>query len=106
MKIVYHPAFPQDIRHHAAHYADISPRLAERFRVEVDRAINTVIAEPGAGHFVNTGSRIVKEIRRCNMKVFPFFVLYGVHEDRLIIGSLIPSASDPLTWLQRFPGHG
>ncbi len=33
---------------------------------------------------------------------FPFFVLYGVSEDSLIFGSVIPSRSDPLTWLTRF----
>jgi hypothetical protein len=29
-------------------------------------------------------------------------VLYHLTEEQLIIGSLIPSRSDPLTWLARF----
>jgi len=31
-----------------------------------------------------------------------FFILYGVVGDDLIFGSVIPSRSDPLTWLTRF----
>jgi hypothetical protein len=70
----------------------------------VDKAIEKIKASQGsAGHFVNTGSRIVKEVRRCNLSTFPFFVLYGVSGDLLVVRSLIPSASDPLTWLKRFP---
>jgi hypothetical protein len=32
----------------------------------------------------------------------PYFVLYGLHADLMVFGALIPSASDPLTWLDRF----
>jgi len=51
---------------------------------------------------VNTGSNVVSEFRRRNLRGFPFFVLYGFTGDRLLLGSLIPSRSDPLTWLTRF----
>ena len=44
----------------------------------------------------------VREVRRRNLEVFPFFVLYGLTEDCLIFGSVIPSALDPLIWLSRF----
>jgi hypothetical protein len=57
-----------------------------------------------AGHFLNLGSSIVPELRRRNLKSFPFFVLYGVSRDQLFFGSIIPSHSDPLTWLARFSG--
>jgi hypothetical protein len=43
-------------------------------------------------------------LRRKNLRAFPFFVLYGIVADQLIIGSIIPSRSDPLTWLARFAG--
>ncbi len=102
MTVLYHPEFPRDIRRFAATYADISPKLGVRFRHEVDSAIAAVIASPtGAGHFINTGSLILREVRRRNLEIFPFFVLYGQTDDRLVFGSLIPSASDPLTWLKR-----
>jgi hypothetical protein len=36
------------------------------------------------------------------MQAFPHFILYGIADNRLIFGSVIPSRSDPLTWLKRF----
>jgi hypothetical protein len=102
MRVVYHPDFPKDIRRFEAEYRGISNRLAVRFRAEANDAIERIKASPtSAGHFLNTGSKIVKEVRRRNLAAFPFFVLYGIHDDLLVFRSLIPSASDPLTWLAR-----
>ena len=101
MRVVYHPDFPQDIKRFERQYRDVSNRLALRFHEEVEKAIDAVKASPGsAGHFVNTGSAIVKEVRRRNLKSFPFFVLYGVADDLLVFRSLIATASDPLTWIR------
>lgn len=103
MRVVYHPEFPKDIRKFEADYRKISEGLKTRFRHEVEDALHAIKASPqGAGHFLQTGSRVVHEFRRRNLRAFPFFILYGVAEDSLIIGSLIPSRSDPLTWLVRF----
>ena len=104
MRIVYHPEFPQDIKRIEAQYQEISERLALRFRAEVNDTIERIKTSPtSARHFLNTGSKIVKEIRRRNLSAFPFFVLYGVHDDLLVYRSLIASAADPLTWLTRLP---
>lgn len=107
MIVRYHPAFAQDIRRFAADYQTISVGLAARFRQEVDEALALIQAEPlRAGHFLRTGASVVKESRRRNLRAFPFFVLYGVTETHLLIGSLFPSRSDPLTWLARFGKPG
>jgi len=102
MRVSYHPDFPKHIKRVEAQYREVSQRLALRFRAEVDKAIERIKVSPGsAGHFLNTGSRIVKEVRRCNLSSFPFFILYGVSGDMLVVRSLIASTSDPLTWLTR-----
>jgi hypothetical protein len=68
----------------------------------VDDTIEGIKAsQESAGHFLNTGSKVVKEVRRRNLSAFPFFVLYGVHGDLLIFRSIIANGSDPLTWLSR-----
>jgi len=104
MRVSYHPDFPHDIKRVEAQYREISPRLGIRFRAEVDRAIEHIKSAPtSAGHFVQTGSKIVKEVRRRNLSSFPFFVLYGVSADLVVLRSVIASSSDPLTWLRRFP---
>ena len=105
MKVLFHPEFPRDQRKFQADYAVISVGLGDRFRMEIDKAIEAIKASPSAaGHFVNTGSAIVTEIRRRNLQAFPFFVLYGWSGDTLIFGSIIPTRSDPLNWLTRFRG--
>lgn len=104
MKVVFHPEFPGDQRTFETGYAEISAGLALRFRQEIDDAIASIKASPeAAGHFINTGSKIVPEFRRRNLDAFPFFILYGCTGDTLIFGSIIPTRSDPLTWLTRFP---
>ena len=103
MTVLYHPDFAQDIRRFEAEYQEISTGLAVRFRKEVDDSLDAIKAAPqAAGHFLPAGSQEVSELRRRNLRAFPFFVLYGVMGDRLLFGSLIPSRSDPLTWLTRF----
>ncbi|HUG11830.1 MAG TPA: hypothetical protein VMM36_12490 [Opitutaceae bacterium] len=103
MKVSFHPEFPQDVLRHAGQYATISSRLESRFRNEVDEAIARIKEQPtAAGHFLTTGSKIVGDVRRRNLVSFPFFVLYGLHVDLLVFGAIIPSATDPLTWLERF----
>jgi hypothetical protein len=107
VRVAYHAEFARDINRFAAQYGDISGRLQERFRVEVDLAIARIHESPGgAGHYISTGSRIIKEARRRNLQSFPFFVLYSVNSELLLFGALIPQASDPLTWLRRLKGSG
>lgn len=104
MTVLYHPEFPQDIKKFEAQYRQISARVGLRFRAEVSRAIEHIKASPSsAGHFLNTSSRIAKEVRRRNLRSFPFFILYGISQDTLVFRSVIPSASDPLTWLKKLP---
>ena len=103
MKVSFHPEFPKDIRRFERDYAQISENLSKRFRREADSPVDAIISSPtAAGHFLNLGSAIVPDLRRRNLKAFPFFVLYGIVGDQLILGSVIPSRSDPLTWLTRF----
>jgi hypothetical protein len=105
MRVVYHPEFPADIRKFAARYSPISESLAARFLQEVDDAVAAIQTSPrSAGHLLNCESSLVGELRRKNLRAFPFFILYGIVADQLIIGSIIPSRSDPLTWLARFSG--
>ena len=105
MRVVYHPDFPKEIKEFEGQYRTISERLRSRFRLEIEEGIERFKFQPSAaGHFLNTDSKIVKEVRRRNLKSFPFFILYAVHEDMLVFRSIIPSASDPLTWLRRFGG--
>lgn len=103
MIVRYHPEFAQDVLRFSGEYGEIPPRLEARFRSEVENALAQIKERPtSAGHFLNTGSTIVADVRRRNFGSFPCFVLYGLHADLMVFGAIIPSASDPLTWLDRF----
>jgi len=105
MRVIFHPEFAEDIRRFEAEYSQVSDGLATRFRTEVDQALDAIKSSPtSAGHFLNVKSSVVSELRRRNLKSFPSFVLYGFTGDQLFFGSIIPSRSDPLTWLSRFLG--
>lgn len=106
MRVGYHPLFAQDIKRIESQYGNgtISPNLAGRFRAEVDQAIEKIKTAPtAAGHFLNTGSNVVKKVRRRNLHSFPFCVLYSESEEMLFFAEVKPVASNPLSWLKRFP---
>jgi len=76
VKVIYYPEFPKHIKRFEAQYREVSEALAVRFRQAVDDAIQRIKASPGsAGHSVNTGSRVVKEVRRRNLASFPVAAL-------------------------------
>lgn len=103
MRVTFHPEFSPDIRRFEAQYSRISVGLAARFRNEVLQAIEAVKRSPtSAGHFLATAAAR-SELRRRNLRSFPFFVMYGFTGEELFFGSVIPSRSDPLTWLSRSP---
>jgi hypothetical protein len=104
MTVLFHPEFPNDVRRFSDTYARVADGLANRFRREVEDAISSIKLSPqSAGHFLNLSSTIVPKLRRRNLRSFPFFILYGAMADRLLFGAVIPTRSDPLTWLTRFP---
>lgn len=71
MTVRYHPEFAQDVVRFAGQYRAISPRLGARFQSEGDEALTQIKTAPtAAGHFLNTGSTIVQEVRRRNSSRF------------------------------------
>jgi hypothetical protein len=105
IRVIFHPEFSPDIRRFENVYSQVSDGLALRFRNEVLQAVNAIKASPtSAGHFLTTAAAR-SELRRRNLRSFPFFVLYGFTGEELLFASVIASRSDPLTWFSRFPGE-
>ena len=98
MRVVFHPEFARDVKRFGDQYAQVSTGLAARFRHEIYDAIHAIKLTPtSAGHFLQVKSTIIQELRRRNLRAFPYFVLYAVRGDEIFFGSVIPSRSDPLT---------
>ena len=96
MRVLFHPEFAQDILRFQTDYARVSGGLSGRFRTEIDQTISAIITSPGSA------GPVIQNLRRRNLRSFPFFNLYGCGEDSLVFGAVIPNRSDPLTWLVRF----
>jgi hypothetical protein len=102
MKVVYHPEFSKDIRRFADEYGKAYPALGERFKHEAFDAVAAIKAGPNhAGHLARITSSILKHARRRNLPSFPFFLLYTVTSDTLWFASVLPSRSNPVSWLSR-----
>jgi hypothetical protein len=105
MRVIFHPEFSSDIHRFENAYSGVSSGLAVRFRNEVLQTVEAVKSSPtGAGHFLTTVA-VRSQLRRRNLRSFPFFVLCGLTGGELFFGAIIPSRSDPLTWLSRFPAE-
>lgn len=59
VRVTYHPDFLNDVRKFEADYKAISDGLAERFRNELEDALK--VSPQSAGHFLQTGSKVVRE---------------------------------------------
>ena len=103
MRIQLHPDFAKDIRRFESEYRSVTPALGQRFLKDVTAALDAVKLSPlSAGHYVNTGSQIIRDCRRRNLRAFPFFVLYAVTDEWIYFAAVLPHRSDPLSWLKRF----
>ena len=103
MRVFYHPEFSKDVLRYGKQYGKISSALKGRFRAEIGEAVASIKANPGrAGHAVEIEREFSAQLRRRNLRKFPFFILYALDGDRLVFGAVLPSRSDPLTWLARW----
>ena len=66
MRVLCHPELPKDIRRCERDYQEISVGLGARFRDDVDDALEAIKSSPEASaHFLQTGSKVVRQFRRC-----------------------------------------
>lgn len=93
--IRFHPRIRHDLQEAYAYYASISDRLAEDFWAEISEAIKRIESNPEAHHFT------VSEIRRCNLKRFPYNILFVILSDRIRIGVVRHNSRAPSFGIRR-----
>lgn len=74
MELIIHPKAARDVREIALGYARASERVVGQFWDEIDSAIESIAKNPERHHFDLSG------MRRCNLKRFPYHILF---EERL-----------------------
>lgn len=93
--IRFHPRVRHDLQEAYAYYATISDRLAEDFWNESSDSIKRIEANPEAHHFDVSG------IRRCNVKRFPYNILFAILHDRIRIGVVRHNSRAPSFGVRR-----
>jgi len=102
MNFNVHPAFEHDLRRFEGEYALVYAELGLRFHREVVESLLAIQTGPNyAGHLIKIKSEIIAQARRRNLHSFPFFVLYGMRGDAILITSLVHGKSNPANWLKR-----
>jgi plasmid stabilization system protein ParE len=82
-----------EIREAAEFYEGRVPGLGADFLDEVDAALARILKFPDAWGSLGRG------FRRCNLRRFPFSVIYSVHADQeIIVVSVFHQSREPRAW--------
>ena len=73
-------------------YNEQLPGLGEEFLTEVDRALETIRANPEAPR------KLHREFRRVLTRRFPYAIFYAVQPDRIPVFAILHTAREP--WLR------
>jgi len=79
MRVGYHSAVQKDVNRILRRYENVSQRLADDFWSELNTFIAAAAANPLRFH------PFLSDLRRANLKRFPYHVLYRVLSDRIRI---------------------
>lgn len=87
--LIYHPAVPGEVREIIAYYDVISPKLGDAFWNDLSEVTKRISTHPEAGHFESSGRR------RCNLRKFPYHVLYRATPGGVRITAVRHNKRDP-----------
>lgn len=86
------PPARRELNDAALYYERQVPGLGAEFYDEVERTIDRIRAWPDAW------GRIAPRHRRCLMKRFPYGIIYTIHDDEVLIVSVMNLHRHPDTW--------
>jgi plasmid stabilization system protein ParE len=84
-----------EFREAVLHYESITPDLGKRFKEEVFVYVSWIIQNPISPRLRPRG------YRRVNLRVFPYYIAYIIHEDEIWIVAITNGRRKPHYWIQR-----
>jgi len=95
IEIQYHPAAADEVVRANSWYKDIDPNVAQKFKLELDRAERLVIRSPAtwASYFHGTNG--------FRFRGFPFVMAYIAREESIFVVALAHSRRRPGYWKNR-----
>jgi plasmid stabilization system protein ParE len=81
-------------------YDERLPDLGDRFVDEYEQTIRRILAAPRSyGRLESVRSR--REIRRCFLQSFPYYIPYEVIGDEIVVLAVAHASRKPSYWLRR-----
>ena len=96
-QVTAHPEAVAELRAAIIFYDDKSPGLGRQFFMEVDQVVDRMISQPL--FFSPRGG----EVRRANLKRFPFHILYLTDDESVAIVAFDHDRRRPGYWKHRLP---
>jgi hypothetical protein len=78
MRVAFYPEARLEYREAAAYYEARRPALGAAFTLDVEAAIERILAAPDRWRCVE------QDVRRCPLRVFPYGILYTVEGDFIL----------------------
>lgn len=95
LKLILRPEAEADALEAYRWYSEQLPGLGEEFLAEIDRALETIRANPEAH------PKLHREFRRVLTRRFPYALFYAVRGDRIVVFAILHTARDPALWKKR-----
>lgn len=95
MRCVFTSAAKSELSHAKLYYDEQSPGLGTVFVTEVEQTLSTIAVHPV------TWAPIYRDIRRCSVKRFPFWVLYRIKGETILIVAVAHQRRAPNYWRNR-----
>jgi plasmid stabilization system protein ParE len=95
MRYVFHPEAQSELQSAVDYYEECREGLGDEFALEVNSAIQRILAFPQAW------TRLSGQIRRCIVNRFPYGVIYQNFNGEILILALMPLRRKPGYWKKR-----
>jgi len=95
MKYVFHPEAEVEFIAAIDYYEDCEPGLGYDFVIEVHSTLENILSFPKAWPILE------EDIRRCQIRRFPYGIIYAVDEEVLFILAVMHLHRDPEYWKDR-----
>lgn len=94
-KLRFHPDVPGDLVSALNYYEQISPKLADRFRENIDQKFDQIVERP------ESFPTDVEAIRFAKIKRFPYLIFFVVKEKTVLVIAILHGAMNPQAWRTR-----
>lgn len=95
ISVWYHEAAEQEVLAVVGYFEQRAHRLGARFLAELRRVEDQICSFP------ESGAQIVRGIRKCVLRKFPYSVIYSIEADKVIVLAVAHHHRAPFYWVDR-----